>query len=51
VLALEVIGAAVAIGLLALHVSILGRGLAPVLLAAALVSLLLLRWPGGCSTN
>ena len=42
VLALEVIAAAIALGLLALHISILGRGLAPVLTAAALVSLLLL---------
>jgi len=42
VLALEVIGAAVAMGLLALHISILGRGLVPMLAAAALVSLLLL---------
>jgi hypothetical protein len=42
VLALEVIGAAVALGLLALHVSVLGRGLIPTLLAAGLVTLLLL---------
>ena len=42
VLTVEVIAAAVALGLLALHISILGRGLAPVLLAAALVSVLLL---------
>jgi hypothetical protein len=42
VLALEVIGAAIALGLLALHISLLGRGLAPVLAAAALVTLLLL---------
>jgi hypothetical protein len=42
VLGLEVLAAAVALGLLALHISILGRGLAPVLAAAALVSLLLL---------
>jgi hypothetical protein len=42
VLGLEVIGAAVALGLLALHISLLGRGLAPVLAAAALVSMLLL---------
>jgi hypothetical protein len=42
VLGLEVIGAAVALGLLALHISLLGRGLAPVLAAAVLVTLLLL---------
>ncbi len=42
VLGLEVIGAAVALGLLALHISLLGRGLAPVLAAAALVTMLLL---------
>jgi hypothetical protein len=42
VLALEVIGAAIAIGLLALHISILGRGLMAMLAAAALVTLLLL---------
>jgi len=42
VLALEVIGAAVALGLLAVHISILGRGLVPALGAAALVTLLLL---------
>ena len=42
VLAIEVIGAAVALGLLAMHISILGRGLVPMLVAAALVSLLLL---------
>ena len=42
VLAIEVIGAAVALGLLALHISLLGRGLAPMLAAAALVTLLLL---------
>jgi peptidoglycan/LPS O-acetylase OafA/YrhL len=42
VLAVEVIAAAVALGLLALHIFILGRGLAPVLLAAALVSVVLL---------
>ncbi len=41
VLALEVIGAAVAIGLLSLHISILGRGLVPMLAAALLVTLLL----------
>jgi hypothetical protein len=42
VLVLEVIGAMIALGLLALHISVLGRGLVPVLAAAALVSLLLL---------
>jgi hypothetical protein len=42
VLTVEVIAAAVALGLLALHISILGRGLVPVLLAAALVSIVLL---------
>jgi hypothetical protein len=42
VLSLEVIGAAVALGLLAMHISILGRGLAPMLVAATLMSLLLL---------
>ncbi len=42
VLGLEVIGAALALGLLALHISILGRGLVPMLVAAALVTLLLL---------
>jgi hypothetical protein len=42
VLGLEVIGAAVALGLLALHISLLGRGLAPMLAAAGLVTLLLL---------
>ena len=42
VLALEVVGAAVALGLLAMHISILGRGLVPMLVAAALVTLLLL---------
>ena len=42
VLALEVVGAAVALGLLALHISLLGRGLAPMLVAAALVTMLLL---------
>jgi len=42
VLGLEVIGAALALGLLALHISILGRGLVPMLGAAALVTLLLL---------
>jgi hypothetical protein len=42
VLALEVFGAAIALGLLAVHISILGRGLIPVLSAAVLVTLLLL---------
>jgi len=42
VLALEVIGAAIAVGLLALHISVLGRGLGAMLAAAALVTLLLL---------
>ena len=42
VLALEVFGAAAALGLLALHISLLGRGLFPLLGAAALVTLLLL---------
>jgi hypothetical protein len=42
VLGLEVIGAAIALGLLALHISILGRGLVPMLAAAGLITLLLL---------
>jgi hypothetical protein len=42
VLALEVFGAAAALGLLALHISILGRGLVAMLAAAGLVTLLLL---------
>lgn len=42
VLGLEVIGAAVALGLLSLHISLLGRGLVPMLAAAALVTMLLL---------
>jgi len=42
VLALEVFGAAAAVGLLALHISILGRGVVPMLAATALVLLLLL---------
>lgn len=42
VLALEVLGAAIAIGLLALHISVLGRGVVAMLAAAALVTLLLL---------
>jgi hypothetical protein len=40
--ALEVLGAAVALGLLAVHISILGRGLVPMLSAAVLMTLLLL---------
>ena len=42
VLALEVAGAAVALGLLGLHISILGRGLIAMAAAAVLVTLLLL---------
>jgi hypothetical protein len=42
VLAVELIGAAVALGLLALHISLLGRGLLPMLVAAGLVTMLLL---------
>ena len=42
VLALELIGAAAAMGLLALHISVLGRGLVALVTAAALVTLLLL---------
>jgi hypothetical protein len=42
VLALQVIAAALAIGLLALHISVLGRGLLAMLAAAALITLLLL---------
>jgi hypothetical protein len=42
VLTLEVFGAAAALGLLALHISILGRGLVAMLAATALVTLLLL---------
>lgn len=42
VLALEVLGASVALALLALYLAILGRGVATVLLAAGLVTLLLL---------
>ena len=42
VLALEVLGAAAALALLALHISILGRGLLPMIAAAGLVTLLLL---------
>jgi len=40
VLWLELLGAAVALGLLALHLSLLGRGLVPVMAAAVLVSFL-----------
>lgn len=42
VLVLEVFGAAVALGLLALHISLLGRGLGAMLAATLLVTLLLL---------
>ena len=42
ILALEVFGAAVALGLLAVYLSIIGRGVYTVILAAVLVSLLLL---------
>ena len=42
VLALEVFGAAAALGLLALHIALLGRGILPMIGAAALVTLLLL---------
>jgi hypothetical protein len=42
VLGLEVLGAAVALGLLAVYLSILGRGLVTVLIAAGLITLLLL---------
>jgi hypothetical protein len=42
VLAVEVIGAAVALGLLAFYLSLLGRGVIMVMLAAGLVTLLLL---------
>lgn len=42
VLVLEVIGAAMALALLALFLSVLGRGLVPMILAAALVTMLLL---------
>jgi hypothetical protein len=42
VLALEVASAAVALGLLAFYLALLGRGVLTVLLAAALVTLLLL---------
>jgi hypothetical protein len=42
VLALELFGAAVALGLLGLYLSVLGRGWLPMLLAVALVTMLLL---------
>ena len=42
VLVLEVVGAAIAIGLLALHIAVLGRGLVAMIAAAALITLLLL---------
>jgi hypothetical protein len=42
VLALEVFGAAAALGLLALHISVLGRGLIAMMVAAVLVTMLLL---------
>ena len=42
VLLIELVGAAVALGLLALYLAILGRGVITVVLAAALVSVLLL---------
>jgi len=42
VLALEVIGAAAALGLLGLYLSVLGRGLWPMLIATLLVTMLLL---------
>ena len=42
VLAIEVIGAGVALALLAMHISVLGRGLVPMLTAAVLITILLL---------
>jgi hypothetical protein len=42
VLTLEVIGAAVALGLLGFFLAVLGRGLLPMIFAAALVTMLLL---------
>jgi len=42
VLLLELIGAAIALGLLAVYLSILGRGVVPVLISAALVTAILL---------
>ena len=41
-LAVEVIFAAVALGLLAFYLSLIGRGVVPVMIAAALVCVLLL---------
>jgi len=41
VLLLEIIGAAIGLALLGLHVGVLGRGMVAVLLAAAMVSMLL----------
>ena len=41
VLALEVLGAAAALGLLAVYLAVLGRGVLPVLLGATLVAILL----------
>ena len=41
VLLLEIVGAAIALGLLALHLAALGRGLSTVLVAAILVTLTL----------
>ncbi len=41
VLLLEIVGAAIALGLLAAYVSLIGRGIAGVLIAAVLVGLLL----------
>jgi hypothetical protein len=42
VLTLEIVGAAAALGLLAAYLALMGRGVLPVVLAAALVSMLLL---------
>ena len=42
VIAVEVVGAALALGLLALYLSVLGRGLVPMLLGALLITTLLL---------
>jgi hypothetical protein len=42
VLGLEVIGASIALGLLGLYLSVLGRGIVPMVFAAALVTMLLL---------
>jgi hypothetical protein len=42
VLAVELVGAALALGLLGVYLSILGRGMLPVLVAAGLVTMLLL---------